>query len=130
MNYLKEKIYLTQKEKISFISQEDFMSKITVYEKPTCTTCRKVAKLLIENGVDFEKVNYYIEPFTKTKLQSLLKKMKMKPSELLRKNEKTYKDLKIKEKNYSEAQILDLMIKYPDLVQRPIIEKREKAILA
>jgi arsenate reductase len=106
------------------------MSKITVYEKPTCTTCRKVAKLLIENGVDFEKVNYYIEPFTKTKLQSLLKKMKMKPSELLRKNEKTYKDLKIKEKNYSEEQILDLMIKYPDLVQRPIMEKREKAILA
>lgn len=130
MNYLKEKIYLTQKEKISFISQEDFMSKITVYEKPTCTTCRKVAKLLIENGVDFEKVNYYIEPFTKTKLQSLLKKMKMKPSELLRKNEKTYKDLKIKEKNYSEEQILDLMIKYPDLVQRPIMEKRGKAILA
>jgi arsenate reductase len=106
------------------------MSKITVYEKPTCTTCRKVAKLLIENGVDFEKVNYYIEPFTKTKLQSLLKKMKMKPSELLRKNEKTYKDLKIKEKNYSEEQILDLMIKYPDLVQRPIMEKRGKAILA
>lgn len=130
MNYLKEKIYLTQKEKISFISQEDFMSKITVYEKPTCTTCRKVAKLLIENGVDFEKVNYYIEPFTKTKLQSLLKKMEMKPSELLRKNEKTYKDLKIKEKNYSEEQILDLMIKYPDLVQRPIMEKRGKAILA
>lgn len=130
MNYLKEKIYLPQKEKISFISQEDFMSKITVYEKPTCTTCRKVAKLLIENGVDFEKVNYYIEPFTKTKLQSLLKKMKMKPSELLRKNEKTYKDLKIKEKNYSEEQILDLMIKYPDLVQRPIMEKRGKAILA
>ena len=33
------------------------MLKITVYEKPTCTTCRKVAKILIENGVDFEKVN-------------------------------------------------------------------------
>ena len=106
------------------------MPKITVYEKPTCTTCRKVAKALTENSVDFEKVNYYIEPFTKTKLQSLLKKMKMNPSELLRKNEKTYKDLKIKEKNYSEVQILDLMIKHPDLVQRPIVEKDAKAILA
>jgi len=56
--------------------------------------------------------------------------MKMKPSELLRKNEKVFKDLKIIEKNYSENQILDLMIKYPDLVQRPIVEKGEKAILA
>ena len=106
------------------------MQKITVYEKPTCTTCRKVAKALIDNGVDFEKVNYYVEPFSKTKLQSLLKKMKMKPSEILRKNEKVYKDLKFKEKNYNENQILDLMIKHPDLVQRPIVEKGAKAIPA
>jgi len=106
------------------------MSKITIYEKPTCTTCRKVSKLLIENRVDFEKVNYYVEPFSKARLQSLLKKMKMKPSELLRKNEQVYKNLKIKEKKFSEDQILDLMIKHPDLVQRPIVEKGEKAILA
>jgi len=106
------------------------MLKITVYEKPTCTTCRKVAKALIENGVDFEKVNYFIEPFSKTKLQSLLIKMKMKPSEILRKKEKIYKELKFAEKNYTEEQVLDLMIKYPDLVQRPIVEKGTKAILA
>jgi arsenate reductase len=56
--------------------------------------------------------------------------MKMKPSEVLRKNEKAYKDLKFKEKNYSEEKILDLMVKHPDLVQRPIIEKGNKAILA
>ncbi len=104
------------------------MTKITVYEKPTCTTCRKVVKMLIEQGVEFEKVNYYIEPFTKEKLIFLLKKMKMKPSELLRKNEKAYKQLDIK--NYSEAQILDLMLLNSDLIQRPIIEKGNKAILA
>lgn len=106
------------------------MSGITVYEKPTCTTCRKVVKALTENRVDFNKVNYYIDPFSKSKLKSLLKKMKMKPSELLRKNEQAYKDLKIKERNYSEEQILDLMIMNPGLVQRPIVEKGEKAILA
>ena len=104
------------------------MNKITVYEKPTCTTCRKVAKMLIEHGVEFEKVNYYIEPFTKEKLESLLKKIKMKPSELLRKNEKAYKQLDIE--NYDEGQILDLMLLNSDLIQRPIIEKGNKAILA
>ena len=106
------------------------MQKITVYEKPTCTTCRKVAKSLTENGVDFEKVNYYVHPFSKTKLKTLLKKAGLKPSEVLRKNEQVYKKLKIKERNYTEAQILDLMIMHPDLVQRPIIEKGNKAILA
>lgn len=106
------------------------MKKITVYEKPTCTTCRKTAKLLIENGVEFEKVNYYINPFTKNKLKTLLKKMGMKPSELLRKNDKAYKELDMKNNKYTETQILDLMIENPDLVQRPIIEKGEKAVLA
>ncbi|MBT8387826.1 MAG: Spx/MgsR family RNA polymerase-binding regulatory protein [Ignavibacteria bacterium] len=106
------------------------MAKITVYEKPTCTTCRKVAKVLAENGVDFEKVNYYIQPFTKSQLKTLLDKMNMIPSELLRKNEKVYKELDFKTKNYSDEQILAMMIKNPDLVQRPIIEKGNTAILA
>lgn len=106
------------------------MKSLTVYEKPTCTTCRKVLKILIEKGIEFEKVNYYIDPFSKNKLKSLLKKMEMKPSELLRKNEKVYKDLDIKNKNYKEDEILNLMIKNPDLVQRPILELGEKAVLA
>jgi arsenate reductase (glutaredoxin) len=106
------------------------MPKIIVYEKPSCTTCRKVSKLLIENGVNFEKVNYYIEPFSKTQLQILLKKMKLKPSELLRTKEQVYKKLERKERKLSEEQILELMIKHPDLVQRPIVEVGNRAILA
>lgn len=106
------------------------MSKITIYEKPTCTTCRKVAKAFSEQGIDFQKVNYYIEPFTKSKLKSLLAKMKMRPSELLRKNDDAYKNLKSKIEKLSEDEILDLMVKNPNLVQRPIVEKGDIAILA
>ncbi|GAB4286102.1 MAG: arsenate reductase (glutaredoxin) [Ignavibacteriaceae bacterium] len=106
------------------------MDKITVYEKPTCTTCRKVAKILTENGVDFDKVNYYIKPFSKTLLKELIRKMNMKPSGLLRKNEKIYKDLGLKNKNLKDEELIDLMIRYPDLVQRPIIRKGDKVILA
>lgn len=105
------------------------MEKIIVYEKPTCTTCRKTVKMLNEMGVEFDRINYYIEPFTKAKLKKLLKKMDMKPSELLRKNEAAYKELDMKNNKYSETQILDFMIENPNLVQRPIVEKGEKAIL-
>ena len=105
------------------------MQKITVYEKPTCTTCRKTVNMLNEMGIDFDKVNYYIKPFTKNKLRTLLKKMDMQPSELLRKNEKAYKELDLKNKKYSETQILDLMISDHNLIQRPIVEKGEKAVL-
>lgn len=106
------------------------MQNLTVYEKPTCTTCRKVSKALTEAGIDFEKVNYYIEPFTKKKLKELLKKMNMKPSELLRKNDEAYRKLKNKIDKLSEDEILSLMIENPDLVQRPIVEYGDKAILA
>ena len=106
------------------------MKKITVYEKPTCTTCRKTVKLLAELGYEFDRINYYVKPFTKNKLKTLLKKMNMKPSELLRKNEEAYKALNFKQKNYTESEILDLMVENHDLVQRPIVEKGESAILA
>lgn len=106
------------------------MEKITVYEKPTCSTCRNVSKILIEHGIEFEKVNYYIEPFSKKKLTELLKKMKMQPRELLRKNEDEYKKMKPSIEKLSEDEILDLMLRNPDLVQRPIVEKGNKAILA
>ena len=106
------------------------VKKIIIYEKPTCTTCRKTVNILKEMGVDFEKVNYYIKPFSKSKLKSLLTKLKMKPSELLRKNEDAYKNLKGKIENLSNDEIINLMIKDPALVQRPIVEIGDEAILA
>jgi arsenate reductase len=106
------------------------LETITVYQKPSCTTCRKVVKTLEEQGINFEKVNYYIDPFSKTKLISLLNKMKMTPAEIMRTKEKIYKDLNIRNENYSDDKLIDLMIKHPDLVQRPIIEIGNKAILA
>ena len=104
------------------------MEKITVYEKPTCTTCKKVVQILKEKGIEFEEINYYIAPFTQEKLESLLAKMGMKPSDLLRKNEKAYKKLDLK--SYDESQILELLLLESDLIQRPIVEKGDKAILA
>ena len=106
------------------------MAKITVYQKPTCTTCREVYTALKESGVDFDAVNYYIDPIPKSKLKELIKKMGISAKELLRKKEEIYKKLKLAEKKLSEDEVIDLMVKYPDLIQRPIIEKGTKAILA
>ncbi|MFA5059305.1 MAG: ArsC/Spx/MgsR family protein [Candidatus Omnitrophota bacterium] len=106
------------------------MEKITVYQKPTCTTCREVYAALKAGNVDFDAVDYYIEPISKAKLKELLSKMGISAKELLRSKDAKYKELKFDEKNYSESEILDLMMIYPDLIQRPIVEKGEKAILA
>jgi len=104
--------------------------KITVYQKPTCTTCREVYTALKESGVDFEAVNYYLDPIAKTKLKELLRKVGISAAELVRKKEPIYKELKLDRKKPSEEEWVDLMAKHPDLIQRPIVEKGSKAILA
>lgn len=104
--------------------------KIIVYQKPTCTTCRQVYAALKESGVDFSAVDYYVDPIPKTKLKELLRKMGMKARDLLRTKEPVYKTLKIAEGSHTEDGIIDLMVRYPDLIQRPIVEKGSRAILA
>ena len=106
------------------------MTEITIYQKPTCTTCRQVFTALKESGVDFESVNYYLDPIPKSKLKEMLRKMGMKASGLLRKKEPIYRKLGLDKKELSEDELIGLMAKHPDLIQRPIVEKGAKAILA
>ena len=104
--------------------------KIVIYQKPTCTTCRQVHAALKESGVDFDAVNYYVDPIPKKKLLDLLRKMGMTPRELLRTKEQVYKTLRLAERDLSDDEIVELMVKNPDLIQRPIVEKGTRAILA
>ena len=103
--------------------------KITIYEKPTCSKCREMDKLLRERGVSFEKVNYYIQPLTRKKLTELLRKMNLKPRDLLRKSEPVYKELGLAEDKFSDSELIGLMIEHPDLLQRPIVERGDRAVL-
>lgn len=104
--------------------------KITIYQKPTCTTCRQVHAALREAGVDFDAVDYYTDPIPKTKLRELLRKMGLSPRELLRTKEEAYKTLRLGDRDLTDDQIIALMVKHPDLIQRPIVEKGSRAILA
>ena len=102
---------------------------ITVYEKPTCTKCREVDRLLRESGVPFEKVNYYIEPLSEVKLRELIRKMGIVPRELLRKTESIYRKLGLGKGDRDDNELIGLMVKHPDLIQRPIVERGKQAVL-
>ena len=86
-------------------------------------------KLLRESGVPFEKVNYYVEPLTEKKLTELVRKLDMKPRELLRKSEPIYKELGLADRELSDAELITLMVEHPDLLQRPIVERGGRAVL-
>src|SRR5689334_17223255 len=106
------------------------MSKVTIYQKPTCSTCRQAVQLLKESGKPFTAINYYKQPFTKPQLKALLKKATLSPRDILRTTEEIYKKLGLAKKALSDDELIELMIKHPDLVQRPMVEKGEKALLA
>lgn len=103
---------------------------LTVYEKPTCTTCRKLFALLTENGVDFERVNYHVEPLTERQIRDLLRKTGLGPREVLRTKEPVYATLALAERDLSDAEQIELMARHPELLQRPIVDDGERAVLA
>ena len=100
---------------------------ITVYEKPTCTTCRNMSLLLNKNGIEFDKINYFNEPFTVESLTNLIKKTGLKPAEVLRKREMKESGLP---EDASDDAIVKAMVENPNLIQRPIVEYGGKAVLA
>lgn len=104
-------------------------NKITVYEKPTCTTCRKLVTLFRENGIDAERINYFIEPFTEQSLKKLIKKTGLSPFEVLRKGEPEVKELGLNA-DTPPGDIIKYMVEYPALLQRPIVEVGDRAVLA
>ena len=106
------------------------MAPIIIYQKPTCSTCRQVIKLVQESGQVFTAVNYYQTPLSKTKLKALLKKGGLKARNVLRAKEEKYKTLDLAKTDKSEDELIELMITYPDLLQRPLVETGQTVILA
>ncbi len=106
------------------------MTDITIYQKPACTTCKEVYQVLKEAGTDFEAVDYFTDPIPKAKLKELIQKLGLPVEELIRKKDQLFQDLRLGEKKLTEGQWLDLLAIYPDLLQRPIVERGDKAIIA
>ena len=86
-------------------------------------------KLLRESGIPYDKVNYYTAPLSRKKLTELIRKMNLKPRDLLRKSEPVYKELGLSEDRFSGSELIGLMIEHPDLLQRPIVERGDRAVL-
>ena len=104
--------------------------RIIVYEKPTCTTCRQLAKILREAGVEYEAVDYHIDPIPRDELERLIGMMGISPRDLLRTREAAYRELGLARKDLSDDEILDAMAEHPELIQRPIVVRGDRAVLA
>jgi arsenate reductase len=84
---------------------------------------------LTEKGVAFESVHYLDKPLSANELKSLLSSSRMKPGDIMRKNEPAYRE-HVAGKELTDTQLIALMVKHPELIQRPIVVRGGKAVLA
>lgn len=99
---------------------------ITIYQKPTCSKCRAALELLTKSGEEFQSINYYEDLISEDLLRELLQKLNMTAREILRSDEPAARDLQYA----TDEELLKRMAENPDLIQRPIVVRGDKAILA
>ncbi len=102
-------------------------NKMKVLHKTSCTTCKNAISEFERMKIDIEKRDFFKDSFSETELQKIIKMTGKKPSELLRKRDKMYKELDLENSKKTETQIIKLMVKYPGLILRPIIITKNKA---
>lgn len=102
---------------------------VKIYHNNRCRKSREALALLEEKGIDHEVVDYMNNPLTEDQLEELLDKLDMDPLELVRNKEADWKE-HFKGKELDEAEIILAMIEYPKLMERPIIETADKAVVA
>jgi arsenate reductase len=106
------------------------VATLTVYEQPTCSTCRKLRALLAEHRVEFDSIDYHVTGVSEEELRELLRKMGAAPREVLRTREPLVKELGLEDGTVSDDELIELMSAKPALLQRPIVVHGERAVLA
>jgi arsenate reductase len=100
-----------------------------IYHNPRCSKSRCAVDWLSEKSFDFEVIDYTKTSLSSAEIKSILVRLNLSPVDLLRKKELEYKEL-IQGKNLNEDEIIELMSKFPKLIERPIVVWEGNAVIA
>jgi arsenate reductase len=100
--------------------------QITIFHNPRCSKSRQTLELLTEQGIVPHVVNYLENPPDHQQLDSILRGLDMEPRDLMRKNEAEYAAQGLDDSSLSRGDLIDVMVNYPRLIQRPIVVAGDK----
>ena len=106
------------------------MTDLTIYEKRTCSTCRELHALLTERGIESVRVEYHVDGIDEATIRELLAKAQITARAALRVREPLVAELGLLDEGVSEDRLIALMAEHPPLLQRPIVVRGERAVLA
>lgn len=101
----------------------------TIYHNPRCSKSRATLELLNEKGLEISVIKYLETPPDRASLEDLLNMLGMEPRDLMRKGEQEYKDNNLADESLGRDELIDAMLKYPRLIERPIVIKDGKAAI-
>lgn len=101
---------------------------IKIYHNSRCRKSREGLAIVVSSGKEFQIINYLEEVPTKKEMRKILDYLSLSPVQLVRKNEAIWKE-KFKGRILSDEQIIDILLKYPKLIERPIVIKGDKAVI-
>lgn len=101
---------------------------LRIYHNTRCRKSREGLEILKNSGKDFEIREYLKEPFEEKELEKLIQKLDITPIQLVRKNEKIWKE-EYKDKDLSDRELITVMVKNPKLIERPIVEDDKNAVI-
>ena len=106
------------------------VERVTIYHNPACGKSRGALEILTERGISSEVVEYLKAPPGRDTLQRILDLLPGEPAELVRKD-KRFKELGLDPSRYtSRAQVIALLLEHPELMERPVVIRGQRAIIA
>lgn len=102
---------------------------VTIYHNPKCSKSRQTLELLRSKGIKPVIIEYFKEPPDKTTLKKILRLLKLKPRDLMRKQEDIYKKAKLDREDLDDDALISAMVKHPVLIERPIVLTDGKAAI-
>lgn len=94
---------------------------VTIYHNPACGTSRNVLALIRDAGIEPAIVEYLKTPPDRATLVDLLRRMNIRPRELLREKGTPYSELGLGAAHWTDEELIDQMLKNPILINRPIV---------
>ena len=100
-----------------------------IYHNARCSKSRATLAILEQNDVDFDVVNYLVNPPSESEIKSILNDLGINARDLLRKGEAKFKELGLSDKTLSEEHLIKSMIEFPILIERPIVRTEKGAVI-
>ena len=102
---------------------------VTIYHNPSCGSSRNTLAMIHQSGEEPEVIEYLKTPPSSAELKAILKKLGLKPQDIVRKGEPLYTELGLKDRKLDDDALIALLVKHPILIERPIVVSGGKAAI-